>query len=604
MPNDRIDDALGSDAGILPTMDSAGVDRPAAKSGFAAPRVPGYRVIALLGRGAMGTVWQAHDLTLERDVAIKLLNMPPGEEDAASARVLREARAAGRLDHPNAVRLHHVARDGSQISIVMELLAGGSLSDLIERDGPMTWREATMALREAAEGLGAAHAAGLVHRDVKPSNLLRSRSGRVKVADFGVARAGGLQSQLTTPGAIIGTPAYMAPEQCRGEEAGLQCDLYGLGCTYYHLLTGGPPFTGDSTSVMYQHCHEPFPDASKLAPGLPPAVLAILERLTRKSPADRYGSTADLIADLDRLLLSARDSQRIAAQARGVGTSRPAYVGRVVAIVVLINVGIAGGLGLWRWSHRRVFPSKVQELVATRAASSLPAMYSVRALISLSGNIYPIAQVGFSPDDRFVWSSCRDTNGNFEARRWNVESGAPAGQNYNQGWGQAISPSGDLILNGRSDGGSIQGINASTPSFHWPATSFPFDISFDGRLIANGEGQADGGHQIVVRTVADGKEWFRIDRTLVNDGKFSPDIHFLIIDDGWGSLIPRLKRPRIGNYGENNSRMVVARRSALRPTVHDSCALKSSRTATRRSKRGSTRPRPGGCGRGFTLLPA
>ncbi len=282
-------------------MDSAGSRGSAASSGFA-PRVPGYRIIELLGRGAMGTVWLAHDLALDRDVAIKLLNMPAGDEDAASARVLREARAAGRLDHPNAVRLHHVSRDGAQISIVMELLAGGSLSDLVERDGPMSWREATLALREAAEGLGAAHAAGLVHRDVKPSNLLRSISGRVKVADFGVARAGGMQTQITIPGALIGTPAYMAPEQCRGEEAGLQCDLYGLGCTYYHLLTGRVPFTGEASAVMYQHCHEPFPDASKRVEGIPARALKVIGKLTQKSPADRYATTADLIAELDGLL--------------------------------------------------------------------------------------------------------------------------------------------------------------------------------------------------------------------------------------------------------------------------------------------------------------
>ncbi len=357
-------------------MDSGVSGAAAGSSGFSPPRVPGYRIISLLGRGAMGTVWLAHDLTLERDVAIKVLNMPPGEEDAASARILRKARAAGRLDHPNAVWLHHVWRDGKQISIVMELLAGGSLSDLIERQGPMPWREATLALREAAEGLGAAHAAGLIHRDVKPSNLLRSSSGRIKVADFGVARASGMQTQQTATGALIGTPAYMAPEQCRGEEAGLQCDLYALGCTYYQLLTGQVPFDGDATSMMYQHCHEPFPDASKRIGEIPTDVLAVISKLTQKSQADRYASTAELIADLDGVLVDKSAGSRGPDPFEGKRLRSRRTALRVATALSLAATGIAGGwsagAGRMLMPRHRTLPNRLRpqlQLLRYRAVS-------------------------------------------------------------------------------------------------------------------------------------------------------------------------------------------------------------------------------------------
>ncbi len=533
---DHLGDLMGSDSSLPATTDSAGTDTGAAASGLGPPRVPGYRVIALLGRGAMGTVWQAHDLTLERDVAIKLLHLPSGEEDAASTRVLREARAAGRLDHPNAVRLHHVSRDGGQISIVMELLSGGSLSDLVERNGPMPWRKATIAIREAAEGLGAAHAAGLVHRDIKPSNLLRSANGHVKVADFGVARAGGLQSQLTTPGAIIGTPAYMSPEQCRGEEAGLQCDLYGLGCTYYHLLTGKPPFSGDATAVMRQHCHEPFPDASQLVPGVPSSALEVIDKLTRKSASERYASTTELIADLDRLLAPEAVPDPTVSPSRADSASAAMGRGVIAVMLSLIVAGSAGGWGVWRWSHRHGSVTGVQSPSARPMSLPAPKLPSPpRAILAFQGLRWTIDRVGFSPDGRFVWSvGHREVMLDGEARRWEVSTGGPVGQTGSR---TAISPASDIVVIQYAGGGLAQRIDATTPLFKFPSEPVPLAVSPDDRLMANGELQADLHTHVVIRTLPDGKEWYKAESINPQSAKFSPDSRYLAIDDHDGGLL-------------------------------------------------------------------
>jgi len=188
----------------------------------------------------------------------------------------------------------------------MELL-GQSLTQELKKGGRLAWPAATRAIRDAANGLAAAHAAGLIHRDIKPSNLLRDGSGGIKVADFGLVHSADATS-LTPDGAVLGTPLYMAPEQCRGEAADARSDVYSLGCTYYHLLTGKPPFEAeDKFGLMAKHASDPFPDPGQFVADLSDAVCHIIETACRKDSQLRYRSAREMLADLESALAGLGD---------------------------------------------------------------------------------------------------------------------------------------------------------------------------------------------------------------------------------------------------------------------------------------------------------
>ena len=256
-----------------------------------------------LGEGAIGVVWLAVDPKLRRQVAVKLLQPEYSRDERMVGRFLREAQSAAKLNHPNTVAIYQAGESGGAVFIVMEWVDGGNLQDYLGAHGRMAWPEATRVIRDAAEGLLAAHEVGLIHRDIKPSNLMRTRRGVIKVVDFGLARPFDQRSDITRPGAVIGTPAYMSPEQCAGGELDARSDLYSLVCTYYHLLSGEPPFgRGDIGDVLYKHRHAPFPDVRLLMPDLPEAIGQILSRGTQKEPADRFASASELIVQLGAVL--------------------------------------------------------------------------------------------------------------------------------------------------------------------------------------------------------------------------------------------------------------------------------------------------------------
>jgi len=263
-------------------------------------RLGDFELGKVLGRGGMGTVYEALDKQLERPAAIKVLS---GELIAAGTehvdRFLREARAAAKLDHPNVVNVYQVGRQGDIVWIAMQLVKGESAGDRLRR-GPLAPADALRVTIEAARGLAAAHTMDLVHRDIKPANIMLGENGSVKLADFGLAKAssGGTVS-LTTAGMVIGTPQYMSPEQCRGEAADARSDIYALGATFHCLLTGSPPFVGDSTpSILYKHVFEEPPDPRTINSDVPASYLGVLRKAMAKAPADRYGSADELIADL------------------------------------------------------------------------------------------------------------------------------------------------------------------------------------------------------------------------------------------------------------------------------------------------------------------
>lgn len=271
----------------------------------AGSRLAQYELIRQVGMGGMGVVFLARDLDLRRDVALKVLRAEVTDNDPTRSheRFLREAQSAARLNHPNVATVYQIGRHEGVTFIAMEWMEGGSLSDHLRQSIFLDWREATAAIRDAAAGLAAAHAAGVIHRDIKPSNLMRTKTGSVKVVDFGLARLHDTQSDLTHSGAVVGTPSYISPEQCRGEAATAASDVYSLVCTYFHLLTSRPPFTAaNPLGLIHQHCNEPFPDARKFAEDVPEGVCALIARGSQKEPSRRYVNAADLLIDLDAIL--------------------------------------------------------------------------------------------------------------------------------------------------------------------------------------------------------------------------------------------------------------------------------------------------------------
>ncbi|MGE5691582.1 MAG: protein kinase domain-containing protein [Pseudomonadota bacterium] len=272
-----------------------------------------YRDVALIGRGGMGEIFRARDEVLGRDVAVKLLaERYAGDEDVRE-RFTREALTAARLSgDPSVVTIFDVGEHGGRPFIVMEHLAGGSLEDVLRREQPAPGR-ALGWIDEAARALDAAHAKGVVHRDVKPANLLLDRAGHVHVADFGIASAAGLDS-FTRPGTILGTAGYLSPEQAAGERATAASDRYSLAVVAYELLSGRRPFARDNpTAEAAAHVQEPVPSISDEHPDLPRELDAVFERALAKDPRARYGSAAELAAALRGALDDAAGATRVAA---------------------------------------------------------------------------------------------------------------------------------------------------------------------------------------------------------------------------------------------------------------------------------------------------
>lgn len=262
-----------------------------------------YELTAELGKGGMGVVFLATDPFLDRDVAVKVITAEYAADATTLSRFVDEARSAGRLQHPNVVAVYDVGEQDGTHYLVMEYLPGGSLADRLEQGGKVDLREATEAAADAAAGLAAAHAIGLVHRDVKPENLMVGADGVVKVADFGLAKrfaADGLSVDRTAAGKVLGTPSFMSPEQCRGEAIDGRSDLYSLGATYFALLTGRGPYAGAGGAVdmIVAHTTEPVPDLRNIDPSLPSAAARVIKKAMEKSPAERYPDAFAMAADL------------------------------------------------------------------------------------------------------------------------------------------------------------------------------------------------------------------------------------------------------------------------------------------------------------------
>ena len=266
---------------------------------------PKYRVLRRLGTGGMGTVWLAEHQVMNRPVAIKVIRPDLLARPGATGRFLREVRAAARLHHPNIVTAFDAEPAGDSCLLVMEYVPGQTLGEQLEA-GPLSVADACRAVRDAARGLAYAHAHGLVHRDVKPHNLIRSADGTTKVLDFGLAGVGAGEAVaaggdgLTGAGMVVGTPDYIAPEQIADPHAAdARADIYGLGCTLYHLLAGRPPMpAGSVTEKLAAQRTRPMDPI----PGLPAALAAVLAKMTAKDPAARYQTADEVVAALEHCL--------------------------------------------------------------------------------------------------------------------------------------------------------------------------------------------------------------------------------------------------------------------------------------------------------------
>lgn len=260
-----------------------------------------YEVRALLARGGMATVYEALDLRLDRVVALKVMHPHLAADPGFVARFEREAKSAARLSHPHVVGVYDQGEANGLVYLAMEYIPGRTLRDVISQYGPLTTEQALVLLEPVLEALAAAHAAGLVHRDIKPENVLISHDGRVKVADFGLARAVATSETNATAGVLIGTVAYLSPEQVERGEADERSDIYAAGICLFEMVTGQVPHAGDSPlSVAYQHVNADVPAPSSLQPGLPSEADAITMTATRRDPARRYRSTHDFLADIRR----------------------------------------------------------------------------------------------------------------------------------------------------------------------------------------------------------------------------------------------------------------------------------------------------------------
>ncbi|HSM61373.1 MAG TPA: serine/threonine-protein kinase [Longimicrobiales bacterium] len=290
-------DGLGDRLATLDTAAAARLLDETAPDPLEQGRIGRFEVVRRIGRGGMGVVYLGYDPELDRHVALKVMSASTLGDDATAARLLHEARATSRLDHPCIATVYDVGRtEDGRLFMAMAYYPGRTLAERIA-EGPLSADRALDIAKQVADALAAAHAAGIVHRDVKPANVMLLPDGSVRVLDFGVARL--MDATLTRAGATLGTVAYMSPEQTRGAEVDGRSDLWALGVVLHEMLTGGRPFAaGSETAVIHRIRHD-APDMDSVPRDAPPGLRAIVERCLAKEPDERFPDAASLAAALD-----------------------------------------------------------------------------------------------------------------------------------------------------------------------------------------------------------------------------------------------------------------------------------------------------------------
>jgi serine/threonine-protein kinase len=276
-----------------------------------------YKLDRLLGKGGMGAVFLAKDLALDRDVAIKVLPPDVSQDDHVVKRFQQEAKTAAKLDHTNIIPIYRVESEGGLNYFVMKYISGTSLEDLLEQKKPIPIEDIQRILWQAGVALGHAHQRGIVHRDVKPANIMFDHDGKVMLTDFGISKALQAASGFTGTGMIIGTPHYMAPEQAKGQPVDGRADQYSLGVVGYRMITGALPFGGDSIhTILYKHIFEEPPPVRSVRPDAPEALSAAIQRAMSKEPGQRYAS-------MEEFATAVFPEQPVSARTGGPVTPKP-----------------------------------------------------------------------------------------------------------------------------------------------------------------------------------------------------------------------------------------------------------------------------------------
>jgi tRNA A-37 threonylcarbamoyl transferase component Bud32 len=304
-------------------------------------RIGPFEVLSELGRGGMGIVYKAYHSKLHRVVALKVLSPALADDKEFLQRFEREAQSAAALNHPNIVTVYDVGAEAGEHYIAMEYVDGPNLQQRLDAEGALEWTEALRIVRQALRGLDAAHRIGVVHRDIKPHNIILNGAGLVKIADFGLAkRLDDSVQTLTIPGLIVGSPAYMAPEQARGEELDARTDLFALGGVLYTLLSGHPPFAGKTRSELLRNILGENPTALRsIRADLPIPVARLVERALEKDPDNRFASAEEMGTAVDLTLAGMGETRRLIpekAPARTRATGRLA----VAVVIIVLCLGI------------------------------------------------------------------------------------------------------------------------------------------------------------------------------------------------------------------------------------------------------------------------
>jgi eukaryotic-like serine/threonine-protein kinase len=354
-----------------------------------------YALGEVLGAGGMATVYRARDEVLGREVAVKVLSPQYATDPGFLARFEREARHVAALTHPRIVTVFDCGVDGTTPFMVMELVAGRTLRQVLDEAGPLPPGEAVGIAAAVCEALAAAHAAGLVHRDIKPANIVLS-GGQVKVLDFGIARAADPAAATRTQ-TVLGTAAYLSPEQASGGRAGPASDLYSLGCVLFEMLTGAPPFTGDSAvGIAYRHVHaDPGPPSAR-RPGLPARLDQITARLLAKDPAARPPGAA--VARAELLAAQAPDRTEVLTgppdAIPGPPPRRPRTIEAILAIALAFALTALAAVLLTGAARPAGAPATSSSAPATAAASHQPVQPSAGSHPAVQGPAasHPAAQ--------------------------------------------------------------------------------------------------------------------------------------------------------------------------------------------------------------------
>lgn len=364
-----------------------------------------YKIINKLGRGGMATVYKAHELSLNRFVALKVLSTQLSVDKEYIKRFQREAQAAAQLNHPNIMQVYAIGEEKGIYYFAMEYIKGNSLAELKKEIGVLTPEKAVPIIKQVADALAHAHQAGLVHRDIKPSNIMLDAKNNAKVMDFGIAYVLSAETKLTREGSIIGTPEYLSPEQCEGKIVDQRSDIYSLGVTLYELLTGKTPYEADTpVSMLMKIVKGSFPPICEVNPAIPVPLCRVIEKMMKTDVNQRYASMEEVITDLDACGISERSAVNITkpevtaeilspqapqlfevapdlAQPKSTKTAPKSnkYAALVVLAIIVLLMGGAFAAKMLFLDKKPAPASDIQPLVANTNPSGSPASAQAQA---------------------------------------------------------------------------------------------------------------------------------------------------------------------------------------------------------------------------------